>query len=361
MSNIVVSQTTVSPTPSFAIKTRKKKHHHHKQHKHHHRKHRHDTSEPLVKEQATTSYTATATTLPDVSQITVSISRTTTIEASPIATPDSKSTFSKESSYKISATESHQIASTTDSDNYFIEETPTSALSMTTITPSNTIALSLYRPTSRLLTPPRDHPMRDKRPLSSSLMISASVLPSPSIIQPIPAKAITSSSTRVPAPTITGSNGNNGNATYHHKAQIHSSNRDLGLGLGLGFGGFSILALTALVIQNHKKRQRNQNALGTGNHIDNNGVFFTEKPSMFKRKSATTRQSKQNSFISTKWRPQSFLGVVANVIAAKLSKRGSSNSFAQFGESGTVDYDPLTYPQPLYSPVKATYQDMWNK
>ncbi|CAO3610360.1 unnamed protein product [Mucor fragilis] len=210
------------------------------------------------------------------------------------------------------------------------------------------------------MTPPRDRPMRNKQPLSSSIMISASTSPSISIIQPISAKAITNIRTRIPTPMATPTNRENDDSSsvYHHKVHINFSNRDLGLGLGLGFGGFSILALAALLIQNYKKRQRNHSSLRISNHIDNNGVFFTETPSIFKRKSAS-RQSKQSSLVNTKWRPQSFLGVVAGVIAARFSNQSPSNSsFAHFDESGTVDYDSLTYPQPLYSPVKATYQDM---
>ncbi|GAN11352.1 hypothetical protein MAM1_0557c10911 [Mucor ambiguus] len=138
---------------------------------------------------------------------------------------------------------------------------------------------------------------------------------------PIPTQTITSSSTEKRTTTTTYTNGNNGNSSsaYRHKAQIRFSNRGLGLGLGLGLGGFSILALTALLIQNYKKRQGNHSPIGAGNHIDNNGVFFTEKPFMFKRKTASSH-SKQKSFISTKWRPQSLLDVVANVIAAQFLK-----------------------------------------
>ncbi|KAK4510152.1 uncharacterized protein ATC70_006324 [Mucor velutinosus] len=310
--------------------------------------------------QEATSYTTTATTLVDGSQIFVSTSRTmpqTSVKATATTTIDSSSTSSTETSYELLATESNQIPSTTD--NNFIRETPTSVLSMNAIVSTKTIASFFSRPTSRLLAPPKDRPLRDKSPISSSLIPSASTTPSPSTIQPIPAKVTTNSSTKVPASTTTHTNETNDddNSAYYHKAQIHSSIRDLGLGLGLGFGGFSILVLAALLIQNYQKRQRNQSSFRTSNHIDDNGVFFTEKPSIFKRKSAS-RNSKQASYISTKWRSHSFLGVVANAIAATFSKRGSSNSFSQFGESRVVDYDPLTYPQPLYSPVKATYQDM---
>ncbi|KAL9549950.1 hypothetical protein MBANPS3_004965 [Mucor bainieri] len=361
MPNVAVSQTAVSPTAATSNTKTKKHHHQHHHHHHHHHKHRYhhkkhsiNKSELRVPKQVTTtSYASAATILAGVSQITISASRTTAV--------DSASTVTTEAPYESSATGSNQIFRTVDSGSYFVKETPVSTLfTRVTIATSNVITPSFPRPTSRMLSPPRDHPMRDTHPLSSSLVIPSFVSPSPSIIQPIPAKAITDDGTVSPTPTTTHTNENNdnNNGAYHHKAQIHSSNRDLGLGLGLGFGGFSILALLALLIQNYKKRQRNHSSIRASNHIDNNGVFFTEKPSMFKRKSANGH-SRQNSFtVTTRWRPQSFLDVVANVIATRFSKRGSNNSLAHFGESGSVDYDPLTYPQPLYSPVKATYQDM---
>ncbi|CAO0800274.1 unnamed protein product [Mucor circinelloides] len=313
--------------------------------------HKNNTSASPTTKQAT-SYTVITTASSYVDQITVSTSQSSSTHASAktsiTTTANSMQAISTDKSYDLSRTKTKQASSTTDSDYYFIRET---SISVNIIASSKIITSSFSKPTSRLLAPPRDHPMRDKRPLSSF-----SVSPSASIIQPIPAK-LPSSSSRVSPPTPSNNSSDNENSAYLHKAQMQSSNRDLGLGLGLGFGGFSILALTALLIQNYKKRQRNHSSLRTSSQIDNNGVFFTEKPSMLRRKSAS-RNSKQHSLISTKWRPHSFLSVVANVVVSKFPKRGSNSGFTQFGESGTVDYDPLTYPQPLYSPVKATYQDM---
>ncbi|KAL7325875.1 hypothetical protein PS15p_208300 [Mucor circinelloides] len=359
-SKSIMPNVAVSPTTTSVTKTKKKKHHHHKHKHHHHKKDKHDTSASLTTKQVT-SYTVIATTSPYVDQITLSTSQSSSTQASAKAsismTMNSMQAISTDKSYDLSRAKTKQASSTTDNDYYFIRAT---SISANIIASSKTITSSFSKPTSRLLVPPHDHPMRDKRPLSSS-----SVSPSASIIQPIPEK-LPSSSNRVSPPTpssninnINNNNSSSGNedSAYLHKAQIQSSNRDLGLGLGLGFGGFSILALTALLIQNYKKRQRNHSSLRTSNQIDNNGVFFTEKPSMLRRKSASGN-SKQYSLISTKWRPHSFLSVVANVVASKFPKRGSNSGSTQFGESGTVDYDPLAYPQPLYSPVKATYQDM---
>lgn len=258
----------------------------------------------------------------------------------------------------INSLSPHISPTTTDNRYYFIKETPTSAYSTSLVSRTSLYSISIATATtkSRLLSSPRDNPVKNKRPLNSSFIISSSSLlasPSPSIIQPIPAVIITASgSTSTPS---NNNNGNDDNSAYRHRAQIHLSIHDLGLGLGLGFGGFSILALGALLIQNYKKRQRNRNPLRSSNQIDNNGVFFTEKPSMFKRGNA--RNSNQSSFISTKWRPQSFLGVVANVVGSKFPNQNSSNSFSHIGELGTVDYDLLTFPKPLYSPVKASYHD----
>lgn len=74
-------------------------------------------------------------------------------------------------------------------------------------------------------------------------------------------------------------------------------------------------------------------------------------------KSENVRNSNQNSFISTKWRPQNFLGIVANVVASKSPNQSSINSFSHIDESGTVYYDLMAFPKSLYSPVKASYHN----
>lgn len=362
MSNANVSQTTTTTLLPKSV-TKKKYHKHHKHHKHHHHHHHKQSKnkdktsiDKDIAANTTQSNIGGATATTDAAKISqnneISSAKSIQISQTPSTTTPTI----------INSLSSHISPTTTDDRYYFIEETPTSTYSTSLLSRTSLFSISIATVTtkSRLLSPPRDNPVKNKRPLSSSFIISSSSLlasPSPSIIQPIPAVIITASgSTSTPSNNNNNNNnGNDDNSAYRHRAQIHLSIHDLGLGLGLGFGGFSILALGALLIQNYKKRQRNRNPLRSSNQIDNNGVFFTEKPSMFKKGNA--RNSNQNSFIYTKWRPQSFLGVVANVVASKFPNQSSSNSFPHIGESGTVDYDLLTFPKPLYSPVKASYHD----
>ncbi|KAG2202693.1 hypothetical protein INT46_000752 [Mucor plumbeus] len=257
-----------------------------------------------------------------------------------------------------------QTSLTTTEDSYYlIKETPTpiyfTSLVSKTALPSISAATATIK--SRLLSPPRDNPIKNKRPHSFSFITFSSSLlepPSPSLTQYIPT-VITTAGGSTSIPSNNNKNGNNNdsddNSAYHHRTQIRSSFHDLGLGLGFGIGGFSILVLGVLWIQNYKNRQRSHNHLRSSNQIDKNGVFFAEKPSIFK--SGNARNSNQDPFVSTKWRPQSFLGVVANVVTSKFPHQGSRSSFTHIGESGTVDYDLLTLPKPLYSHVKASYHD----
>ncbi|KAI7903204.1 uncharacterized protein BX663DRAFT_507838 [Cokeromyces recurvatus] len=105
---------------------------------------------------------------------------------------------------------------------------------------------------------------------------------------------------------------------HYQAAHMNVVNHVLGLALGIGFGGLSLLILSALFIYNYRKRK----AAGhdSNNTMDQKGVFFTEKPSMFNSNNNKARVTANDTTqadddIQTKWRPQSFANVVANIIS----------------------------------------------
>ncbi|KAI7870667.1 hypothetical protein BDF14DRAFT_1741162 [Spinellus fusiger] len=78
------------------------------------------------------------------------------------------------------------------------------------------------------------------------------------------------------------------------------SNKILGLGLGLGIGGIAAIGLAGLLVHNHRKK---------ANGADE-GVIDSNSPEMNVR---------------TRWRPQSFMGVVASAVA-RLPRSPSTRS-----------------------------------
>lgn len=105
----------------------------------------------------------------------------------------------------------------------------------------------------------------------------------------------------------------------------------LALGLCIGFGCLAIIGLVTLFIQNYKKRQR------INHHSPTDiGNFFSEKP----------RLSPSLNNVSTKWRPNSFLGVVASVVARLPSSR-SSGSVVNMGNDALWKNSVPLNPSPL--------------
>lgn len=118
----------------------------------------------------------------------------------------------------------------------------------------------------------------------------------PSETTPIPTS---SNNDSVPA---SPSNSNDPNDLYAHvdtAAGNDSSNKALGIGLGVGIGCIAALGLAGLLIHNRKKKQQLQGPLND--------------------EAAAT--------VPTRWRPQSFMGVVAAVVN-KLPRSPSQRSKA---------------------------------
>jgi hypothetical protein len=74
------------------------------------------------------------------------------------------------------------------------------------------------------------------------------------------------------------------------------TNRNLGIGLGVGIGGVAALGLAGLLLYNHRNKQQQQQSMMDGEEQ-----------------------------VNTRWRTQSFMGVVASVVS-KLPRSGSLRS-----------------------------------
>ncbi|KAI7882123.1 uncharacterized protein EV154DRAFT_523147 [Mucor mucedo] len=127
--------------------------------------------------------------------------------------------------------------------------------------------------------------------------------------------SIQSESIRHPSVTPAADHGAGLPENHFHTKEGYKSlttTHKLAIGLGVGFGCLAILGLVVLFLQNYKKKQR----ISHHSPTDATSNFFSaEKPS-----SLTSSND-----ISTRWRPNSFLGVVASVVARLPASRSSGS------------------------------------
>ncbi|KAI8388830.1 uncharacterized protein BYT42DRAFT_603257 [Radiomyces spectabilis] len=125
-------------------------------------------------------------------------------------------------------------------------------------------------------------------------------------------------------PAMTTTAGDAANKRNESEAVAGSiSNRNLGIGLGVGIGCVAVIGLAGLLVHNRRRQQR------AASSLDEN--------------------------VNTRWRPQSFLGVVASVVA-KLPRtpsqrsQGSASSATHFrAATGTAigsGYGAVEHPSP---------------
>jgi hypothetical protein len=125
-----------------------------------------------------------------------------------------------------------------------------------------------------------------------------------------------------PTGAPSGSDPNEGYTETQAVKNDGSTNTSLGLGLGLGVGCVAALGLAGLLVHNRRRHQQQEDQLGgeTPRGFNGDPAPFTS--------SFDDASSPQQS--STKWRPQSFMGVVASVVA-KLPRSPSQRSCASTG------------------------------
>jgi hypothetical protein len=112
---------------------------------------------------------------------------------------------------------------------------------------------------------------------------------------------------------------------YYQQKKVHnqSTNRALKLGLGLGFGSISLLILIG--VKKEKNIVRNNCFHGYGVC-----VFFTKRPALFKKDLFLEK----DEGVSTRWRPQSLLGVVITM-TSKLPNRTRASMGTFVGSNST--------------------------
>lgn len=93
----------------------------------------------------------------------------------------------------------------------------------------------------------------------------------------------------------------------------------LAIGLGVGFGCLAIIGLVILFLQNYKKKQR------ISHHSPNDTVG--------KKLTENLRSLPSSNDINTRWRPNSFLGVVASVVARLPASRSSGSVVGMVGDT----------------------------
>ncbi|KAG2202950.1 hypothetical protein INT47_008982 [Mucor saturninus] len=127
--------------------------------------------------------------------------------------------------------------------------------------------------------------------------------------------SIQSDSIRHPSVTPAAYHGAGTSENHFHTKEGYKSlttTHKLAIGLGVGFGCLAILGLAVLFLQNYKKKQRISHHSPTD---ATSNFFFAEKP----------RSLTSSNDISTRWRPNSFLGVVASVVARLPASRSSGS------------------------------------